>query len=629
MNAFNFCKARPRAAFFLPLLGLFSTFFFPFFSQKMTAQTGCPGCLVDLPDSLAADTIFLDKLPDGQQNEAYEANISFRLPKSTTPVSANDTTVPAGLPISKIKILSISGLPLGLDWELSKSDFDLATESDGCVRICGAPLEADTFEVLVNLEATVFLLKKQTSFRRILVVHPAVSTTDGFSMTGFEGCGSATVSFQNLAPSGGANGFFYAWNFGNGTTTSDENPPAQTYSSTGVFPVSYHALIDTAGHNLLKINVLGLTCKDVGFNPGALPDLFLLVKNEADETVFNSSPDVLNASVPRNFSLDLALEKGKNYTLEVWDEDSSLGGTDDLCGAINFTTDAAGDTLKNGDLRAVLEIFHPTTEIFSTDTVRVFAKPAQPIVSVFPNVRACEGDSIRLASGAQLVDYQWFMDGEKIAGATDSVFWANAEAEYFLVVTTADGCSATSEKVELDFLPRPLVPHFYADQNVLYLTQPANLPATYALFWFYEDSLITNDSDFDLCAFQSGLFALEVEDLATGCRARAELSVEIDPTIDCVSGASEEAILEPRPFRIFPNPTRGELTFEAKTGWQGPAEIQVWTPNGVRLGHFQVPENSSSETFELETRGFSSGFFFLKIQRPDGRFWLEKLVLVR
>ena len=71
----------------------------------LSAQTGCPGCLVSLPASFPADTIYLPLLPDGVQGTPYDENVSFRLPKTTTPVNAVDSTTPPGLTISKFEII--------------------------------------------------------------------------------------------------------------------------------------------------------------------------------------------------------------------------------------------------------------------------------------------------------------------------------------------------------------------------------------------------------------------------------------------------------------------------------------------------------------------------------------------
>ncbi|MFM8487748.1 MAG: S-layer protein, partial [Bacteroidota bacterium] len=111
------------------------------------AQTGCPGCQTEVPAGLPADTVYLPGLPDGQLGAPYDESISFRLPKTTTPVYALDSVTQPGLAISKFEIVAIDGLPAGLHWQPNKSVFDMTIETDGCLRICGTPFEHDSFSL--------------------------------------------------------------------------------------------------------------------------------------------------------------------------------------------------------------------------------------------------------------------------------------------------------------------------------------------------------------------------------------------------------------------------------------------------------------------------------------------------
>jgi PKD repeat protein len=208
-------------------------------SFSLYAQTGCPGCAVNLPPGLPADTLFLQNLPDGVEGTYYNQDISFRMPMTTTPVNAIDSTTPPGLTISKIEIVSIEGVPPGLFWQPNQTVFETATETDGCVKFCGTPTESDTFVMTVRIKATVFVITQEATFPLRVYIAPKVSVTDGFSMTGFEGCGATTASFTNNIPSGGAPGFSYEWDFGDSTTFEGENPPPHTYDTPGIYPVTY------------------------------------------------------------------------------------------------------------------------------------------------------------------------------------------------------------------------------------------------------------------------------------------------------------------------------------------------------------------------------------------------------
>ena len=122
-------------------------FCFVFLPLSLSAQNTCPACEVAVPDSLQVDTFFLQDLPDGSFQMPYNANISFRLPVNTTEVLFLDPTLPQDIGINSIQITSINNLPAGLVWEPNQSDYDLPEERNGCVRICGTPLQFGLFEV--------------------------------------------------------------------------------------------------------------------------------------------------------------------------------------------------------------------------------------------------------------------------------------------------------------------------------------------------------------------------------------------------------------------------------------------------------------------------------------------------
>ncbi|MBK8705603.1 MAG: hypothetical protein IPN33_19905 [Saprospiraceae bacterium] len=124
---------------------------------------------------------------------------------------------------------------------------------------------------------------------------------------------------QPWALSDSVAGFSYLWDFGNGNASIQENPGPQTYSSPGVYPIQYTAIIDTSGYYLARVNILEVGCNDI---LGGAPDLKIGIYDNTGQEVYLSSI-VQNASVPLAFDLFLPLETG-NYSLRVTDNDGGL-----------------------------------------------------------------------------------------------------------------------------------------------------------------------------------------------------------------------------------------------------------------------------------------------------------------
>ncbi len=425
-------------------------FFFLYFLLSLTAlsaQSGCPGCVVNVPPGLPADTIYLGNIPDGLQGTAYNQDVSFRMPKTTTPVAAVDSTTPPGLTISKIEILAVEGLPPGLYWQPNQFVFNVADETDGCIKICGTPTVADSFVLTVRVKATVLVISKEATFPMRMYIAPKISVTDGFSMTNFTGCNSTRVNFINNIPSNGEPGFQYHWDFGDGTTFDGENPAPHSYTEPGIYPIHYQAIIDTAGYVLENVTVLDVDCVDQ-LGVGA-PDLYLLLDDPNGTEIFDSSPDVNNTPLPYTFPVGLPLEMG-NYTLKVVDEDSGPKGGDDDCGTVSFNI-LSNDTIVAGGLTVVLHIIHVIDTLYSTDTVRVYPLPVLPVYNVYNN-RLRLTDTLHLPAQYSL---QWYYGNNPIPGATGFTYCAEESGSYGLLITDLEtGCTnfyATTVVVDPEF----------------------------------------------------------------------------------------------------------------------------------------------------------------------------------
>jgi hypothetical protein len=579
-----------------------STLLFPFISFT---QSGCPGCLVNVPSGFPADTIFLPDLPDGEKGTTYQQDVSFRLPKTTTPVNAIDSTTPPGLTITKFEILSVEGLPAGLYWQLNQTEFDPATQTDGCIRICGTPLESDSFELTVTLKATVFIISQVSTFPMSLYIAPKTSISDGFSMTNPSGCGSTTVEFVNLVPSNGNEGFSYTWDFGDGTPIFPEEDPApHTYEQPGVYEVGYQAIVDTAGYLLESIQVQDIDCTDPPFYGS--PDLYLEIKNPQGDIIFSSSPAVNDAPLPYTFPVNLKLNPG-NYNLQVWDNDGGIKGGDDDCGKLTFNILSNG-SLVAGGLTVVMNILHQVDTIRSVDTVTVYPQPADPTINAPMGLSVCEGqDGPNLVSSYGFGN-QWLLEGALIPGATDFLYQPVISGSYQVQYVSSFGCVATSQPVEVVFNPLPPAPVWFNYNNSLRMTDTTNLPAQYSLQWYKNGVAIPGETDFWYCSTTSGAYMLEITDLSTGCSSTHSAQVTNNPNYNCLTGTNAPYH---QPFTVSPNPSTGLINMEFPAMLTRGAIIRLTDMNG-RLVQTEILENPA-DTVQWSSEQLSPGVYIIEV----------------
>jgi PKD repeat protein len=576
-----------------------------FFSVFAHAQTGCPGCAVNVPPGLPADTVYLPDLPDGVAGTAYDFDLSFRLPKTTTPVNAIDSTTPPGLNISKFDIVSIDGLPAGLYWQPNKFSFNTASETDGCIKICGTPYSSDSFELTVTLRATVFFIEQEATFPMSLYIAPKVSDTEGFSMLDPEGCGSTTVTFTNNIPSGGMSGFTYTWDFGDGSPLfTGETPPPHTYSEPGAYTVTYQATVDTSGYILESVRILDVECVDeLGLGS---PDLFMKIfAPVTGAQIFDSSPAVNNAPLPYLFPVGLPLGAG-NYTLKVIDDDSGLKGTDDDCGVTTFNYLSNG-LITAGGLTVELNIIHLVEEITSVDTVVVFPQPVAPTISTPNGNSICDGDTGLVLLSSYGSGNQWILDGSNIPGATDFIYAPTESGSYQAQIISQFGCVATSAAQEVTIHPLPQSPVWYNYNNSLRLFDTTALPAQYSLQWFNGTDPIPGETGFWYCTMSGGTYGLQVTDLSTGCVALYSNLVEYNPAFDCTVGVQSVAVL---PLEIIPNPARTTAQVYLPEAHSG-GLLRLWDATGRLVQQRAIaPEQ---HVYLLDVSQEATGFYVVEV----------------
>ena len=574
-----------------------------FLQIQLQAQTGCPGCQINLPAGLSADTIYLDDFPDGEVNVAYETDLSFRLPMTTTPVAANDPTIFPNIPLDEIKITGIGNLPTGLSYEPNQEVYDLPNETDGCAKICGTPLLPGTYMLEIFLEVKISFLTQNTSFQKILVIAGGTSNNVGFSTNQNIGCGEVVVDFQNNISSNGDDGYSYKWDFGNGATSINENPVSQTYSTPGNYEVNYEAIVDTFGYLLTNITVTESDCNDI---LSAL-DLYLVLEDPDGNVV--STSNIGNTNPPVQFPLNYEIGEG-NYTLTVMDEDGGIDGGDDVCGVFTINQ-LTGTMMSSGGADIELTIFHPVDTIQTTDSILVYPLPDIPMI-INPAAAACPGDSIILTS-SQTENNQWLVNGDVIQGATETQFVVFESGIYNVMVTNEFGCSAISSDSEITIFDELPTPEFIDDNtNMLSLVPDIEILPDFTFQWYFENVLLEGATEPSLCIDDSGNYTLELTHITTGCVSLYTGTGTLNSDYFCGEVNIEELIRES--LSIYPNPFNEFLFVKLEIEHASDFNIYLTDLLGRRI--LLNTEANYNGVFQksFDMSNYSSGVYFIEIE---------------
>lgn len=394
-----------------------------------SALAQCPNCTISLPPNIQAastDTMHLDSIPPGQKNVYYEENISFRLPQTTNPINAVDPGVPAGITINSITIQSVSGLPSGMNYKLDRNpavyNETAPNARDGCVTFCGTPAQSGMFEVFINVLVNVAVLG-DVNYTIDLDFYVAPDSSATFTLDNNNICDSGWVSVTNLVPSNGAPGVSYSWNFGNGTTSTQENPDSVFYSAPGVYAVTQRVIIDTFPYNLRRVIVTASNCNDdvPPFSTGA-PDFYMILKDGSGTVLINNDPNTPPVvGTPKNlYPPDTVwtgvqqLTVGQTYTIEIWDDDNDVLNADDPCGTFSFQATTSQVNFVNGAHSINIWIEHYVDTIEYVDSVYILncsgvaeLSPLETSFQVYPNPSATGAFNLRFDLPQGVEQAEW------------------------------------------------------------------------------------------------------------------------------------------------------------------------------------------------------------------------------
>lgn len=485
---------RKILPFLLAVIGLI-TF------QNQNSQAQCPGCVIDANCGVGLNpvepTLCPAALPNAVQGQPYDENATFFMPRDFTDAgSGQDVT------LNSVTVTSVTGMPQGLSYECDQPGCAYTVTNDpvtqrGCVKMCGTPTVPGTYNIVIqvvaNVSTPIGTINQPTGFTLPLIVEPAPGGNCCFSYDPPSACGELDVNYEALLNFEPLQPTEYSWDFGNGNTSTDAVPTAQSYNTPG----DYYPQLTTTVYNYVLTDVTVTAsgsgwCGDIeeislfGVCQGA-PDLFFDYANDGQTYTSSEGSNELTTSWS-NLGIEL---NSLVFSMTFWDSDGT--SQNDNLGALAFSVNGTGTfNFSNAEVFGTYTIGTVVEEtIVTTDTVSVFPVPAEPALSYTPAQAVCAGDSILVDGPVGPFQYQWLNSGSFVSDST--AIWVNSTGWYSLItIDTTFFCGTESDSALVEILAIPQPP--LLDYN----TATGNIELTnangYTVEWYNNGVLVQGET---------------------------------------------------------------------------------------------------------------------------------------
>lgn len=578
----------------------------------------CPICVIDLVcDSVPAQPKLCPAvLPTDTAQQYYETDVTFYMPQTfdiTVPISATVT-------LNQIDVVGISGMPAGLSW--SAYDYNGANTTSfyptanppsserGCAKICGTPLLPGNYTVVVSALAYVTAsgqnVTEPVSFNIPLTILPSPNGNSVFTMTNSQGCDSITTSFSPILQSNGDPLYTYTWDFGDGTTSTEEFP-SHHYDTAGDYNVTCQ--IEILEYVLTDVNVNTTNedwCGDIE-EPNIVvcignPDVYFRV---TDVSSLTNSSTITESTSPSWSNLGRVID-GNQFTIQFYDYDE-ISQDDDLGSSIINATignhsvstigPSSGTQAINGSLDISTQVQISYTD---SDSVHVYGAPVLDSLLVSPTDSVCDGDTITLsASGG--VTYQWYDSSGVLLGETDTVYYPTESGSYYVEVSSSYGCTSSSNAASVGVMPIP--PHPTLVNLGAYLK---TFTQGYPIQWYMDGNPIAGALSDTLNIHQAGNYHLTLTS-DFGC-------VSYSDTIYMVPVGLEYAAFVRDRVELYPNPNKG--VFKLAYTLVEPARVIIHVADlvGRQMFETEIVSEHGDIKLPLSINGLNSGIYFLNFK---------------
>ncbi len=561
-------------------------FFVAFFASSIAQCNDCSpdtqcGGVTNFP------AVCPQQAADATSGEYYEQVLTFYIPNQVTDPQSGLTAT-----LISVEIASVSGLPFGLTYSLNDEDgvyYPSQGQNYGCATLCGTPLLPGTYSILITVNALVSFIGQQftetQSFPTTITVLQGESTTSSFTYNNQAGCGSLEVDFHAIISAPSPAITTYSWSFGNGQTSTLQNPQTTIYDTEGEYDVSLTTTV--ASYKLHSVTLQSLS---PGWNDieelFSGPDPYFVLLNASGTPVYTSSVQDNTSTYTWN-GLNITLDQPP-YSIQFFDRDQISAdddlGTSTLSIGVNDVFFSSG----TGTVGFATIYLDTTTEITDEATILVFPIP-DPDFTVTGNVLMCNNED--------LFSYLWYRNGGLISDSEGPSYTMTEGGQYYVEVQNEYGCAATSSAY-LYCLPVAIT----YDALAMELEVP-NAFSSYQ--WYFNGLPISGATSYFVSAIESGDYSVQVT-TNYGCNTTSEV-------YSLVVGVEEGGHIF---FRVYPNPIDDVLNIESNGTW-GEEIIFINDISGRKVWEKRIV--FSSDITQIDLSNLPSGVYALRINNGSCR----------
>ncbi len=580
------------------------------------AQAQCALCNIDSlalsPASNYPDgALYPDPFPTVTQGVAYDTSITYVMPKSY------DTGIPGVgvVNVDQVQISSVSGLPSGLQWSCNVPNCTFFPQQNqyGCVRVCGTSFAPPgTYPITITVLGTALGVQQPVVFDLEVDVVQGAVNTGSFVANNTSGCDTVVASFEATID-GTPNPTTYAWDFGNGNTSTSKVPADQTYTTPGTYPVVLETNIGNLRLTDLSLSSINdnwenipTECDDIipiinipQCTNGA-PDLLIRVYDANSNLVYTTS-EKTNQLPPVSWSgISIDITNGP-YTIQIYDID--VFG-EDFIATFSLTNLTVGTHSFSGNLTSgtYTFVFVPTATYTDTVNVEVYETPAPPVITNVDGINSfCQGDSVMLTSSAADT-YQWLKDGVEILDATDSSLVVKETGVYSVKITIgAGGCIAEALVADtITVNTNPAVPNVSYQASTDRLV--TNNSGSNDRQWYYDGQPIPGAIDGFYANPIPGDYQLEYTNGA-GCKT-------ISPVFTYTGVGIVNLGNNTLDFQMYPNPTNGLVNIQLNNATET-VVCNVYNMVGKKVFSQQLSPGFDTKTVDLNA--LNTGIYIVEM----------------